>query len=137
MNAPFYKIEMGIDSQIGQILEGFVVEPTMVGDEGRIFFKYGESHYFFKPSDVVGDPRESEWWRKAIYLTSAKNLREMVGVCAKAEDKPEVIELILANIVGQGYASKTEVGQASLPLERIRDILTRYTEEGLELPVPR
>lgn len=130
MATPFFKIEMGVDSQIGQILEGLVIEPEMIGDENRVFWVYpGTSqHYWLRLSDLVGDPRETEWWQENIYTTSAKSLKGMVEALAKTKDNPEVTEAILANIVGRGHASKSEIGR-DLSLERIRQIIAAYTAE--------
>ena len=126
---PLFKVEMGIDTQVGQVLEGFVIAPEMIGDEDRVFWIYpGGSHYFFRLSDLAGDPRETEWWQKNIYLVPAKNLREMIESLAKTEAEPWATELILADIVGRGYATREEIGR-DIPLPRTREIIAKYTEE--------
>ncbi len=141
MSIPYFAFGVP-DKEAGKFVEGVMLNPPTIslekGEVGRVFFLYKdkltgeESHCFFRLSDLTGDPRETEWWQKTIYRFPADNLRKMVDEAASVKTCPEgekVTDLILADMVARGYATKDEIGKERLPLTRTREIMRNYTGE--------
>ncbi|MFA6475971.1 MAG: hypothetical protein WCV68_00995 [Candidatus Paceibacterota bacterium] len=131
---PFWKFEMGIDKQIGQVLDCLVITPDPGGscvEEGRIFWVYPGTEgtrYWFRQNDLVGDPRETEWWKKSLYEDKGKTLWSRVTRAAKTERHPDLTKVIIRNMVREGVTTQEEIDACRMTPDRLDEIMRAYTD---------
>jgi cytosine/adenosine deaminase-related metal-dependent hydrolase len=131
---PFFRFEMGIDGQIGQVLDCLVIAPDPGGshvEEGRIFWVYPgteDTHYWFRKSDLVGDPRETEWWQKSLREDKGKTLWSRVARAAKTEAHPGLTKAIINDMVKAGVTTQKEIRARKMTTDRLTEIMVAYSD---------
>ncbi|MFA5023028.1 MAG: hypothetical protein WC385_01370 [Candidatus Paceibacterota bacterium] len=106
-----------------------LLENPSANNDGWVFFSVGEEYYFLESNYLTNDPRQTEWWEISRQSCQAKTLWGRVADAARSQDRPEITQLIIAQMIRTGVITEQEVEAGKMTTKRLNQIMLKYSEQ--------